>query len=200
MANNAFFTYIHGSICSLTIYWTSSKCYSEFHHLEPPLLICFSLISFMPIYFKWLHADRIFKLHYFYNISISTNFSFNTTLLYNLYRFSKLSCGRVQIIGRMRTPVRDPFSYGIRHGIRTVYSLWFNEVWPYASLNHNEYAVSRMKMPPVRDYASSLLSSADRAQVKYQTGEPRRPGSPTMSWFPSTYNITSAIIFRAQQE
>ena len=44
----------------------------------------------------------------------------------------------------------------------TAYSLWFNEVWPYASLNHNEYAVSRavsrMKMPPVREYASSLLS------------------------------------------
>ena len=36
----------------------------------------------------------------------------------------------------------------------TAYSMWFNEVWPYASLNHNEYvvsrAVSRMKMPPVR--------------------------------------------------
>ena len=44
----------------------------------------------------------------------------------------------------------------------TAYSLWFNEVWPYASLNHNEYAVSRavsrMKMPPVREYASSLIS------------------------------------------
>ena len=37
------------------------------------------------------------------------------------------------------------------------HSLWFNEVWPYASLNHNEYAVSRMKMPPVREYASSLM-------------------------------------------
>ena len=32
-------------------------------------------------------------------------------------------------LGRMRTPVRDPFSYGIRHWI------------PYASLNHNKYAV-----------------------------------------------------------
>ena len=44
----------------------------------------------------------------------------------------------------------------------TAYSLWFNEVWPYASLNHNEYAVSRavfrMKMPAVREYASSLFS------------------------------------------
>ena len=44
----------------------------------------------------------------------------------------------------------------------TAYSLWFNEIWPYASLNHNEYAVyravSRMKMPPVREYASSLMS------------------------------------------
>ena len=37
------------------------------------------------------------------------------------------------------------------------YSLWFNEVWPYALLNHNEYAVSCMKMPPVQEYASSLM-------------------------------------------
>ena len=36
-------------------------------------------------------------------------------------------------IGRMCTPVREAFSYGIRH-----ISLWFNEVWPYTSLNHNE--------------------------------------------------------------
>ena len=44
----------------------------------------------------------------------------------------------------------------------TAYSLWFNEVEPYAPLNHNEYAVSRavsrMKMLPVREYASSLIS------------------------------------------
>ena len=33
----------------------------------------------------------------------------------------------------MRTPVRESFSYGIRHIL-----LWFNEVWPYASLNHDE--------------------------------------------------------------
>ena len=36
-------------------------------------------------------------------------------------------------IGRLRTPVREAFLYGIRH-----ISFWFNEVWPYASLNHNE--------------------------------------------------------------
>ena len=30
-------------------------------------------------------------------------------------------------------PVRETFSYGIRHIL-----LRFNEVWPYASLNHNE--------------------------------------------------------------
>ena len=43
--------------------------------------------------------------------------------------------GRVlsDIIGRMRTPVCEAFSYGIWH-----ISLWFNGVWPYASLNHNE--------------------------------------------------------------
>ena len=46
----------------------------------------------------------------------------------------------------------------------TANSLSFNEVWPYASLNHNEngvsHAVSRMKMPPVREYASSLVASS----------------------------------------
>ena len=51
----------------------------------------------------------------------------------------------------MRTPVREAFSYGIRHN--------HCDSWPYASLNHNEYAISRaisrMKMPPVREYASS---------------------------------------------
>ena len=36
-------------------------------------------------------------------------------------------------LGRMRTPVREVFLYGIWH-----ISLWFNEVWPYASLNQNE--------------------------------------------------------------
>ena len=45
----------------------------------------------------------------------------------------------------------------------TAYSLWFNEVWPYASLDHNEYAVfravPRMKMPPVQEYASSLCQT-----------------------------------------
>ena len=40
---------------------------------------------------------------------------------------------KVNKLGRMRTPIRVAFSYGIRH-----ISLWFNGVWPYASLNHNE--------------------------------------------------------------
>ena len=42
-------------------------------------------------------------------------------------------CGRPLIVGRLRTTVREAFSYEIRH-----ISLWFNEVWPYGSLNHNE--------------------------------------------------------------
>ena len=49
----------------------------------------------------------------------------------------------------------------------TAYSLWFNEVWPYASLNHNEYAVSRVKMPPVREYASSLFSYGIRQGIRH---------------------------------
>ena len=64
------------------------------------------------------------------------------------------------IIGRMRTPAREAFSYGIQHGIRHIHcdSMKYDLM---LSLNHNEYAVSRavsqMKMPPVREYASSLI-------------------------------------------
>ena len=36
-------------------------------------------------------------------------------------------------IGGLWTPVREAFSYGIRH-----FSLWFNKIWPYVSLNLNE--------------------------------------------------------------
>ena len=35
-------------------------------------------------------------------------------------------------IGRLWTPICETFSYGIQH-----ISLWFNELWPYVSLNHN---------------------------------------------------------------
>ena len=55
----------------------------------------------------------------------------------------------------------------IRHAVvyAVWYGVWFLMVWPWfghSSLNHNEYAVSsavsRMKMPPVREHASSLFS------------------------------------------
>ena len=36
------------------------------------------------------------------------------------------------LIQRLCSPVSKAYSYGIRH-----ISLWFNEVWPYASLNYN---------------------------------------------------------------
>ena len=82
----------------------------------------------------------------------------NWYILYNNY--SPDDCSHLNHI-REDAYWREAFSHGIRHGIDTAYSLWFNDVWPYASLNHNEYAVSRavsrMKMPPVREYASSLL-------------------------------------------
>ena len=55
-------------------------------------------------------------------------------------------------------------SYAILWYTRYAYGVWFLMVWPWfghSSLNHNEYAVSsavsRMKMPPVREHASSLL-------------------------------------------
>ena len=59
-------------------------------------------------------------------------------------------------MGGCGLPVRKAFSYGIRH-----ISLWFNEVWPYTSLNHNEICRIRyeksMKMPHVRESATSIL-------------------------------------------
>ena len=60
-----------------------------------------------------------------------------------------------ELLGRLRTPVREAFSYGIRH-----ISLWFrfNEVWLYASLDPNEICRSRMKMPHVQESATSLLT------------------------------------------
>ena len=59
--------------------------------------------------------------------------------IYKSYFCSVLSSGKstaasyLEILGRLRTPVHEAFSYGIQH-----ISLWFNEIWPYASLNHNE--------------------------------------------------------------
>ena len=59
----------------------------------------------------------------------------------------------------------------IRHTVvyAVWYGVWFLMVWPWfghSSLNHNEYAVSsavsRMKMPPVREHASSLISLHDK--------------------------------------
>ena len=41
----------------------------------------------------------------------------------------QVSCA---IIQRMSSPMCEVFPYGVQH-----ISLWFNEVWPYASLNYN---------------------------------------------------------------
>ena len=50
----------------------------------------------------------------------------------------------------------------VRHfctGYSILISLWFNEVWPYASLNHNVicHMISGLKMPHLRDCAITLL-------------------------------------------
>ena len=45
------------------------------------------------------------------------------------YMFKWVHC---EIIQRLGSPVPEVFSYGIRH-----ISLWFSELWLYASLNHN---------------------------------------------------------------
>ena len=74
----------------------------------------------------------------------------------------------------------------IRHTVAYAvwYGVWFLMVWPWfghSSLNHNEYAVSsavsRMKMPPVREHASSLITIllphfGNKRQV--YPGNPRR--------------------------
>ena len=64
----------------------------------------------------------------------------------------------------------------IRHTVvyAVWYGVWFLMVWPWfghSSLNHNEYAVSsavsRMKMPPVREHASSLISYGIRHGIRH---------------------------------
>ena len=67
---------------------------------------------------------------------------------------TSLAKGATFDIRTVADSVREAFSYRIRH-----ISLWFNEVWPYASLNHMKYAISRMKMPHVRKTVISLLRS-----------------------------------------
>ena len=54
-----------------------------------------------------------------------------------VYGILHTSFGIFSSVGTLRTPVREAFSYGIQH-----ISLWFNEVWPYASLNHNDTELS----------------------------------------------------------
>ena len=43
-----------------------------------------------------------------------------------------------KISQRLRSPVSEAFSYGIWHIFVGHISLWFNEIWPNASLNHND--------------------------------------------------------------
>ena len=102
--------------------------------IDPPLLTRF----YPPPLFCFAHKSHLM-----------------TPVLYN----SQL---KFSTIGRMRSAhSRTGGIFHTGYSRHTAYSLWFNKVWPYASLNHNEYAVfravSRIKMPPVRDYASSLF-------------------------------------------
>ena len=67
-----------------------------------------------------------------------------------------LCLGHEEILGRMRTPVREAFSYGTRHihcdsMKHKVILHWITMNMPCPVLY-----VSRMKMDPVREYASSL--------------------------------------------
>ena len=68
------------------------------------------------------------------------------------------------------------------------YGVLFLMVWPWfghSSLNHNEYAVSsavsRMKMPPVREHASSLVFLSNFTSGWHQL-TPARPLTPSMHY------------------
>ena len=76
-----------------------------------------------------------------------------------LYVRSNTKNAKSLSIGRMRTPVREAFSYGIRHGIRHIHcdSMKYDLMLHWITMNAVCSAVSRMKMPPVREYASSLV-------------------------------------------
>ena len=68
--------------------------------------------------------------------------------------------GDTDTLGRMCTPVREAFSYGIQHGIRHIHcdSMKYDLMFHWITMNMPySCAVCRMKMPPVREYASSLL-------------------------------------------
>ena len=77
----------------------------------------------------------------------------------------------------------------------TAYSLWFSGVWPYVSLNHNKYAVSRaayrMKKPPVRDYASSLTWNK---YLTFTTGWRNKKNHPANKyWFQKPNHVAHSI-------
>ena len=82
-------------------------------------------------------------------ISQSASCSWGTTVCLTL---QSLRSPVREAIQRLRSPVREAFSYGI------LTSLWFNEVWPYALLNHKGICRPRMKVSHIRDYTISVLS------------------------------------------
>ena len=66
----------------------------------------------------------------------------------------------LHVLGRLRTPVREAFSYGIRH-IFHCDSMKYKVVLHWITINHGiKHAVSRMKMSHVRESATSLLPPA----------------------------------------
>ena len=105
---------------------------------------------FVTLYYKLLPAVRSSSKHGRWRSSL---------LLYSISMIMTMCASNNKCAMHNR---EDAYSHTGGIFIRdTAYLLWFNEVWAYASLNHNEYAVSRavslMKMPPVREYASSLM-------------------------------------------
>ena len=92
------------------------------------------LINFLFHIWVWVWKNLSYgkKLHLVYSSSQMRQhdnfaYSFHPSLLLEvLFAVYNL------LLQRLCSPVHEAFSYGMGH-----ISLWFNEVWPYASLNHN---------------------------------------------------------------
>ena len=61
---------------------------------------------------------------------------------------------------RLRGPFREIFSYGVRHT-----SLWFSEVWLYASLNHSGI----YRIPYVKNGLRNLCTLAYKLYTIWQS-------------------------------
>ena len=158
--------------------------YESFTHTAQPRIICriftssaVRILNFIRHCFTYKMNDNTTRI---VRRQIFSNFVNSVLLFYSQFSSNKLSviCGRrfsfitiasidfwsdLQLIFWnfnaciLPSIIRHTVVYAVWYGV------WFLMVWPWfghSSLNHNEHAVwhavSRMKMPPVREHASSL--------------------------------------------